>query len=177
MKKNIQIILMMFAILFTGCNRNSNADSGNSTPDNTNTNSNNNSYNQPQTKTPQELKAELLTQELNKPLDYLEVDNGTLEPQTKKVKNGGLFNGYKYYPDGAIVEGNITNKATIARFKDVVVKISYYTQTNTFLDEKPYVIYEYYEPNRTKHFSIRVDVLPEQCKTFHLEITDAKPAN
>ena len=177
MKKNIQIILMMFAILFTGCNRNSNADSGNSTPDNTNTNSNNNSYNQPQTKTPQELKAELLTQELNKPLDYLEVDNGTLEPQTKKVKNGGLFNGYKYYPDGAIVEGNITNKATIARFKDVVVKISYYTQTNTFLDEKSYVIYEYQEPHRTKHFSIRVDVLPESYQNFNMQITDAKPAD
>jgi hypothetical protein len=126
-------------------------------------------------KTPEELRAELRQQELSNPLDYLEAKNVKLQPQEKKVRNAGLFRNAEYAPDGAIIEGNFVNKATLAKFKDIVVKVSFYSQTKTLIEEKSYVLYEFYEPHSTKHFSMKIDVLPPASKTFSFEVTGATP--
>lgn len=124
-------------------------------------------------KTPAELKAELKQQELLNPISYLDDKDVTLQPQRKKVRNAGLFRDAEYADDGALIEGYIINKATLAKFKDVVVKVTFYSQTKTLIDEKSYVFYEYYEPNSTKHFSLKID-LPKAYKTFGFQVTDAK---
>jgi hypothetical protein len=87
-------------------------------------------------KSPEELRAELEQQEQISPLTYLEDKNTTLQPQEKKVRNGGLFRDPEYAPDGAIIEGDFINKATLAKFKDIVVKVSFYSKTKTLIDEK-----------------------------------------
>lgn len=126
-------------------------------------------------KTPEELRAELKRQELSTPLSYIEDKHVLLYPKQKKIRNGGLFRDPEYAPDGAVIEGDFISKAALAKFKDVVVKVSFYSQTKTLIEEKSYVIYQYIEPNSTKHFSIRVDQLPGAYKEFRFAVTGATP--
>jgi hypothetical protein len=123
-------------------------------------------------KTPEELKAELKQQELINPIDYLTEKDVTLQLQRKKVRNAGLFRDAEYVDDGALIEGFIINEATLAKYKDVVVKVTFYSQTKTLIEEKSYVFYEFYKPNSTKHFSLKVNP-PKAYKSFGFQITDA----
>jgi hypothetical protein len=125
--------------------------------------------------TPEELRAELKQQELFNPTGYLEYKDVTLQPQKKKIRNAGLFRKAEYVDDGALIEGYIVNKATLAKFKDVVIRVTFYSQTESIIDEQSYVFYEYYEPNSSKAFSLKVDP-PKAYKTFGLQVTDAKSA-
>ena len=122
--------------------------------------------------TPEELRAELQQQELLNPLNYLEHNNVTLQPQRKKVRNGGLFRDAKYADDGALIEGFIVNKSTLAKYKDIKVKVTYYSQTKTLINEEEYVFYEFYDPNTTKQFSIKV-YPPKAYETFGFELIGA----
>jgi len=150
MKKITTITLSIFTILLISCSGESNRQ-----------------------KTPEELKVELKQQELLNPVKYLESKNVTMQEQTKKVKNAGLFRSAEYASDGAIIEGQILNTATLAKYKDVVVKISYYSQTETLIDEKSYVIYEFYKPNSSKKFLLKVNP-PKAYKSYNFQLTDAK---
>lgn len=93
--------------------------------------------------------------------------------QTKMVKKATLFRVAVYEDDGALIKGWIENTATFAKFKDIVVKVSYYSRTETLIDKKQFVIYDYYEPNSTKFFSIKV-YPPSAYKEFGFQIVDAK---
>lgn len=124
-------------------------------------------------KTPQELKAELKEIERNNPLDYLHCKDVILQPQTKLVKKETFFKSAVYEDDGALIVGSITNNATLATYKDVVIKVSYYSQTETVIKTKSYVLYEYYKPNTTNYFSIKV-YPPKAYVNFGIKIKDAK---
>lgn len=128
-------------------------------------------------KSPEELRAELKAQEEISPLTYLEDKGVKMTPQKKKIRNGGLFRDPEYAPDGAIFEGDFINKATIAKFKDIRVKVSFYSKTKTLIKEDSYIIYEYYPPNSTKHFSFRVAEIPQAQTSFSFEIIGATPTN
>lgn len=54
------------------------------------------------------------------------------------------------------VHGNITNKATVATFKDAVVRITYYSKTKTILGSNDYTIYELFPPNSIKKFELKI---------------------
>ena len=165
------------AVLFLFQNCGGSASNTNTPPVPPNQSNQRATYNQDASKTPQELRAELLGQERNTPMEYLSVKNLKFQEQTRRVANGGLFNGAKYYPDGAIVEGDITNRATMAKYKDVMLTVSFFTKTNTFLDKASFVVYEYFEPRATKHFSYRINQLPEAFGDYKIQITAASPAN
>lgn len=51
----------------------------------------------------------------------------------------------------------ITNKATVASYKDAVVRITYYSKTNTELGSKDYTIYEVFPPHSTKTVELKID--------------------
>ncbi len=55
------------------------------------------------------------------------------------------------------VHGTITNKATVATYKDAVVRITYYSKTKTELGSKEYTIYETFPPNTTSNFELKID--------------------
>lgn len=55
------------------------------------------------------------------------------------------------------VHGNITNKATVATYKDAVVKVTYYSKTKTELGSQEYTIYETFPPNTTKYFELKIE--------------------
>ena len=51
-----------------------------------------------------------------------------------------------------IVRGQITNKATIAIFKNVSLKFSFYSKTRVLLDTQQETIYDEFHPGDTKDF-------------------------
>lgn len=116
-------------------------------------------------KTPEELKMELKIQEQSSPTDYLSASGATMKHN--EVRKAGLFRDAEY--DGWLVEGIIKNTATLARFKDVVLTIKLFSQTETVIEEKDYVIYEFFEPNTSKPFSIKIHP-PEVTDKFNVSV-------
>ena len=51
----------------------------------------------------------------------------------------------------------IKNSATVATYKDAVVRITYYTKTKTKLGSKDYSIYEVFPPNSTKTVELKIE--------------------
>ena len=123
-------------------------------------------------KTPKELKAELKLQEKANSLTYVSLIKATITPQKKIVRKGSLFKKAKYEDDGAIINGIIENKASFAKYKDVKLKVAYYSNTKSIISEKYFVLYEYYYPNSTETFSIKV-YPPKAYKTFNVEVIKA----
>jgi len=159
MKSLLTIIVISSTILLTSC-----AGGGSSV-----------SFESP--KTPEELRAELKQKEEVAPLEYLNDQGVVMTPQQKKIRNGGLFRDPEYAPDGAIFEGDFINSATLAKFKDIQVKVSYFSKTKTLIKEESYVIYEFFLPNSTKHFSFKVAEIPEAQESFAFEIVGATATN
>jgi hypothetical protein len=122
-------------------------------------------------KTPQELKWELERQEKSNPREYLSA-KATMSPNKVKTREAGLFRDAQYKDDGYNIEGTIKNSASIARFKDVVLTVTFLSQTGTKLDEKDYVFYEFYEPNSSKGFKLHT-YPPEPTKQFSVKVKDA----
>lgn len=54
------------------------------------------------------------------------------------------------------IHGFITNKATVATYKDAVVRVTYFTKTKTKLGSEEYTIYETFPPNSTKNFELKI---------------------
>lgn len=135
----------------------------------------NSRHNSNKPKNTEELKIELKQQEQKSPQTYIDDQNVTLQPQQKKIRNAGLIREAKYEADGAVIQGNIINKATLAKFKDIEVKVSFYSQTETLIDNKSYILYQFIEPNSTISFSMKIDQLPKAYKTFGFEVMNATP--
>lgn len=62
-----------------------------------------------------------------------------------------------FWGDKIKVNCVITNRATVATYKDAVVRITYYTKTNTEIGSKDYSIYEVFPPNSTKTIELKID--------------------
>ncbi len=122
-------------------------------------------------KTPEQLKAELLAQEKIEPLTYLTVD-GTMRADEVKTRDEGLFHSAEYSPDGNTIHGTIKNTARMAKFKDIVLTVTYYSQTETAIESKDFTIYEFYTPNSTTPFELKV-YPPETMAKFGIEIKTA----
>ena len=72
------------------------------------------------------------------------------------------------------VRGTIKNNATVANFKDVVVKATFLSQTETELGSQEYVIYDYFTANSTKQFELKIE-RPEACQKLRWEAISATP--
>ncbi|CAN5833455.1 hypothetical protein BH11BAC7_BH11BAC7_33380 [soil metagenome] len=91
----------------------------------------------------EEQKMTLEEQEKQNPLSFLSSDG------TYRKNLLGRF----------VLDGTITNKATVATYKDIVLQIKFYSQTETLLGTKDFSIYEYYPPGSTKTFQLKVDAV------------------
>lgn len=126
-------------------------------------------------KTPEELKMELAAHEKAEPLTYLTVD-ATMREDQVMTREEGLFHSAEYSPDGNTIHGTITNTATIAKFKDVVLIVTFYSQTDTPIDSQEFTFYEFYGPNTTNNYELKV-YPPEQMAKFGIEIKKATPVD
>ena len=62
-----------------------------------------------------------------------------------------------FWGDNIKVNCVITNSATVATYKDAVVRITYYTKTKTKLGSKEYPVYEVFPPKSTKTVELKID--------------------
>jgi GYF domain 2 len=104
-------------------------------------------------KTPAELRMELQEKEQEHPQDYL---------QSEITMRGNLI-GEKVF------EGTLSNSASIAIFKDVVIEVSYLSKTESVISKEKFSIYEVIAPQKT--ISIK------KIKTFAPNGTEGFSAN
>ncbi len=71
-----------------------------------------------------------------------------------------------------VVDGTISNTATVATYKDVVLEVRFYSRTETLLDTKQYTICEYYPPGSRKTFNLKMDAAAGTSK-IGWDIVDA----
>ncbi|MEC3965692.1 hypothetical protein [Flagellimonas halotolerans] len=74
------------------------------------------------------------------------------------------------------INGKISNKATVASYKDVILKVTYYSKTNSVIGNKEYTIYEIFPPNRTMPFKLSIKNYKD-VSSIRWEVVDAIPLN
>jgi hypothetical protein len=72
------------------------------------------------------------------------------------------------------VKGEITNKASIADYKDIIIRIKYYSKTKSLIESDDYTIYEVFPPNQTKSFKIDAEKYND-VEFIRLNVIGAKP--
>lgn len=118
---------------------------------------------------------ELKLQEQSSPADFLSA-SATLSPNRVEIREAGVFRDAEYGTDGYNLEGTVTNSATLARFKDVVLTVTFLSGTETVLEEQDYVLYEFVEPNATAAFSLHV-YPPDATEKFNVSVKGATAAD
>lgn len=72
-----------------------------------------------------------------------------------------------------VVKGTITNKATVASYKDVDVKLDFYSKTGTLLETDKETVYEVIAPGQSKNFKTKY-FAPKGTDSVALAVTAAK---
>ena len=129
----------------------------------------------PRPKTAAELRRELAETEASNPAGMLSV-TGNLQENKILIQKPDLFHHSKYATDGYLINGIITNKASIATFKDAVVRVTFFTDTNTELATKDCSVYKYFSPHEATSFELKV-YPPENTKNFNLQVISAIAVN
>jgi len=88
------------------------------------------------------------------------------------LKASGTYN-KNFWGTAMKIHGEIENIATVANYKDVVVEVIFYSETETELDRKQYTIYDYFPAHSTKSFEIKADK-PAGCNKLGWEAKSAK---
>lgn len=111
----------------------------------------------------EELRNELKEREALDMKDFL---NGKAGIESKD--EGGLFK-VKYVD---YFSGTLTNSASIAKAKDIKLKVDFYSKTKTLIGSKEITVYEYILPGQSVKFKEKLD-LPEKVEDFKFSILNA----
>ena len=72
-----------------------------------------------------------------------------------------------------VIKGSITNKASVASYKDVDIKLSFYSKTGTLLETDKETVYEVIKPGETKDFKTKY-FAPKGSDSVSFEVLTAK---
>jgi len=72
-----------------------------------------------------------------------------------------------------VVNGTIFNKARVVTYKDIELKLSFYSKTGTLLEEDKEVIYESIHPGGSKRFKSKY-FTPKGTDSVAMKIAGAK---
>ena len=75
-----------------------------------------------------------------------------------------------------VVKGMVTNRATVAIYKDVDVKMEFYSKTGTLLETDHEVVFEILTPGQSKNFKTKY-FAPKGTDSVALQVVGAKLAN
>jgi hypothetical protein len=89
------------------------------------------------------------------PLPPPVVDQERLNPQSFLLTNGTYKS--NFWQTKWTINGNVSNFATHTNYKDVIVKVNFLSRTNTIIDSKQYVLYDYFPYGLKKGFNLEVD--------------------
>lgn len=120
---------------------------------------------------PSQLRQQLLEKEQNNPLSYLSV-NGSMSENKVKTKHGTFFRSSEWKVDGYMLEGYITNTATIATFKDITVRISFISSTGSIINKTDFVVYDFVQANDGISYKEKI-YPPEGTVTYEVSILSA----
>jgi hypothetical protein len=126
-------------------------------------------------KTAEELRLELKAKEESNPGQYMAV-HAEMKDSIVQTRSGNFFRRAEYAKSGSIIKGSITNSASLAKFKDAILMVSYYSATETEIKSEDHILYDYYGPNAKKKFSIYVHA-PKDMKSFNIIVKTATPVN
>lgn len=72
-----------------------------------------------------------------------------------------------------VIKGTITNNAKVAIFKDVNLKLSFYSKTNALLETDNETVFEVFHPGETKDFKTKY-FAPKGTDSVALNVVSAK---
>jgi hypothetical protein len=72
-----------------------------------------------------------------------------------------------------VVKGSVTNKATVAIFKDVDINLSFYSKTNALLETDKETVFELLHPGESKDFKTKY-FAPKGTDSVALAVLGAK---
>ena len=110
--------------------------------------------------------------------DSYQVTKETLGDKEKKNPENFLtVSGYdkKNIIGQTVVRGTVTNKASVAAYKDVDVKLDFYSKTGTLLESDKETVYEVIGPGESKKFKTKY-FAPKGTDSVALSVTTAKVA-
>jgi len=89
--------------------------------------------------------------------DYQKTRNALKIKEEKNPKTFLLVNGdYKKNLIGqTVIKGNVTNKASVAIFKDIDVNLFFYSKTKALLETDKETVFEVLHPGETKSFKTK----------------------
>jgi hypothetical protein len=70
------------------------------------------------------------------------------------------------------IQCDIINSATVVSYKDVVIRITFYTKTNTVIGSEEHTLYEVFKPNSTQTIDLKVTKY-NNVATIGWEVLDA----
>jgi len=74
-----------------------------------------------------------------------------------------------------VIKGTVTNKATVAIYKDIDVKLDFYSKTGTLLESDKETIFEIIAPGQSKNFKTKY-FAPKGTDSVAFSVTSAKIA-
>jgi hypothetical protein len=111
-------------------------------------------------KSPEQQRAELAQVEQQDPVKYI----------SDRVGNRQNLIGQ------TVVEGTLTNSATAAVFKDVVLKVDFISKTNSVISSQKYTIYQVLNPGQTVSFKEKA-FAGKDVNNVNVSILGASPVN
>jgi len=108
--------------------------------------------------------------------DSYEATKESLQDKEKKNPQNFLIvtgNNRNNLVGQTVVKGTITNKASVVTYKDVDVKLDFYSKTKTLLETDKEIVYEIIGPGESKNFKTKY-FAPKGTDSVALTITDAK---
>ena len=72
-----------------------------------------------------------------------------------------------------VVKGTVTNKATVASYKDIDLKLDFYSKTGTLLESDKETVFEVLAPGESKKFKTKY-FAPKGTDSVALTVTGAK---
>lgn len=74
------------------------------------------------------------------------------------------------------VHGKVKSSATVATYKDIVIRVTYYSETRTVLGTEDYVLYKFVPPHSTVDFEWTLK-RPDACKQIGWDVIRASSTN
>lgn len=94
---------------------------------------------------------------------------------TRFLTAEGSYN-ENFWGDKIRLRGIIKSTATIASFKDVVVRVTYFTKTKTKLSSNDYNIYDHFPPRSEVKFDLKIDTYKD-VNSIECEVVQATAIN
>lgn len=92
---------------------------------------------------------------------------------TRFLDASGTYN-ENFWGNKLKVLGIVKSNATVAQYKDVIIQVTYYSETKTVLGTDSYVLYKFVPPHGEIAFEWTLN-RPNACKTIGWEVTSATP--